>query len=487
MFLGACTHGRADQRVPLGTLKTALSDIGCCEHTESVAWWRRRVKLKGRRGREAQLTGTSSSQADNVGDQYPQAAAVRTGVPASLTRDELVDAVQSLSMTTEIETVQAIVLAAARRLVGADGATFVLRDGDQCHYVDEDAIGPLWRGRRFPMSACITGWVMYERRPAVVPDIAVDERIPYDVYRPTFVRSLVALPIRTEDPVGAIGVYWATERVPTDDEVAALQALATATAVSIERLRAEHEVALHVAELEQANRSLRDANRMLEHFASVASHDLRSPLATIEGLISTVYERPEGELGPTDRTLLERARGQAHALTESVDALLALARVRGQRLQITPVDLGEVVDGVVEALRPEIEQADADVEVAALPVVPGDRAMLRLLLQNLLANALHYRHPARHQVVEVAAEQHEDAWRLTVTDRGQGIDPAKREKIFGMFTAQASSAASAIGLHDGSGIGLATCRRIVERHGGTIAVEPRREGARFVVTLPRWS
>ena len=91
---------------------------------------------------------------------------------------ELIETIQQLSLARSVEMIQAIVRHTARRLTGADGATFVLRDGDLCHYADEDAIEPLWKGQRFPMSACISGWVMRHREPAMLPDIYADDRIP---------------------------------------------------------------------------------------------------------------------------------------------------------------------------------------------------------------------------------------------------------------------------------------------------------------------
>jgi CheY-like chemotaxis protein len=121
----------------------------------------------------------------------------------------LVQVVQHLSLARTLQEVMAVTRVAARRLARADGATFVLRDGERCFYADEDAIGPLWKGLRFPMSACISGWAMLNRQAAVIPDIYQDERIPHGAYRPTFVKSLVMTPIRTGAPVGAIGVYWA--------------------------------------------------------------------------------------------------------------------------------------------------------------------------------------------------------------------------------------------------------------------------------------
>ncbi|OIR00302.1 hypothetical protein GALL_175540 [mine drainage metagenome] len=121
--------------------------------------------------------------------------------------EHLVGVVRDLSQAHDLEAVMAIVRRAARDLTGADGATFVLRDGDQCFYAEENAIAPLWKGRRFPLSLCISGWVMLNRQPAVIEDIYSDDRIPAEAYRPTFVKSLAMVPIRTNDPVGAIGNY----------------------------------------------------------------------------------------------------------------------------------------------------------------------------------------------------------------------------------------------------------------------------------------
>ena len=128
---------------------------------------------------------------------------------------------------------------AARELVSADGATFVLREGEHCAYVDEDAIAPLWKGRRFAMSECISGWSMQHHAPAVIEDIYADERIPHEAYRDTFVKSLVMVPIRQADPVGAIGVYWADRHRATEEDVEILQALADATALAMGRLGTE--------------------------------------------------------------------------------------------------------------------------------------------------------------------------------------------------------------------------------------------------------
>lgn len=174
----------------------------------------------------------------------------------------LIKVIQQLSFARDLSTVQLIVRQAARNLCGADGATFVLRENGMCYYADEDAIAPLWKGMRFPMEACISGWSMLNRRAAVIPDIYDDPRIPAEAYRPTFVKSLAMVPIRSLDPVGAIGVYWATHHEADAEQVRVLQALADSTAVAMENIRVYTELDRRVRErtkeLEEANEAVRN-------------------------------------------------------------------------------------------------------------------------------------------------------------------------------------------------------------------------------------
>jgi len=165
-------------------------------------------------------------------------------------------------MARDLDAVAEVVRHAARELVGADGATFVLRDNEQCFYRDEDAICPLWKGQRFPLQVCISGWVMLNRQATVIEDIYLDPRIPHAAYRPTFVKSLVMVPIRTLEPIGAIGTYWANHYRATPDQVEMLQALADATSVALENVQVyaelERRVEERTAQLEEANQQLQD-------------------------------------------------------------------------------------------------------------------------------------------------------------------------------------------------------------------------------------
>lgn len=192
-----------------------------------------------------------------------------------MTSDQLkviVETVQQLSLAQNLEKIMTVIRSAARKVTGADGATFVLKDRDLCFYADEDAIAPLWKGQRFPMSACISGWTMINKKTACIPDIYYDTRIPIDAYRPTFVKSLLMVPIRTSDPIGAIGNYWAKQHSPSADEIQILQAMADITSVSIENVYAYNK--------------LKSQNEKLYEIAFLQSHQVRVPVANIQGLYS---------------------------------------------------------------------------------------------------------------------------------------------------------------------------------------------------------
>jgi GAF domain-containing protein len=133
-----------------------------------------------------------------------------------------------------------IVTHAARTLLAADGVTFVLRDGDRCYYAEEDAISPLWKGKRFPMGASISGWCMTERQAVAIPDIYQDFRIPIDAYRATFVRSLAMVPVREDDPIAAMGAYWSQLRNTSPGELDLLQTIANSAALGIAKIELEH-------------------------------------------------------------------------------------------------------------------------------------------------------------------------------------------------------------------------------------------------------
>jgi diguanylate cyclase (GGDEF)-like protein len=168
--------------------------------------------------------------------------------------EHLIEAVQRLSLAQDMPQITDIANTAARRLTGADGAAFILREGDQCFCIDEDSISLLWKGQRFPMSLSISGWVMNNCTAVVIPDVYQDPRIRIDDYRATFVRSMAMVPIRTHNPVGAIGIYWAKKHTPNPDQIRILKALADSTAIAMQNVRVREEL---LAANKAANKELR--------------------------------------------------------------------------------------------------------------------------------------------------------------------------------------------------------------------------------------
>lgn len=152
-------------------------------------------------------------------------------------------AIDMLDEAITAEDVQTALRCSARAAVRAQGATVVQLENGECHYLDEDAMSPLWKGQRFPATSCISGWAMLHDQTVTIADIRTDSRIPQAAYRPTFVRSLLMVPIRVAvTPVGAIGAYWADLHQASAAEVAALERLADAAGRALTRI-SSHPVA----------------------------------------------------------------------------------------------------------------------------------------------------------------------------------------------------------------------------------------------------
>ena len=149
----------------------------------------------------------------------------------------LAGAAQDLSQARSVDEIADIVRRAARSLTGADGATFALREGDECHHLDEEAVAPLWKGKRFPLSGCPSGWAIVHGQTLASEDAHADDRVAQEACRSTFVKGLVVVPIRCAAPVGAIGCYWARPYRASPDDILILQALADSTAVAMENVR----------------------------------------------------------------------------------------------------------------------------------------------------------------------------------------------------------------------------------------------------------
>jgi len=332
-------------------------------------------------------------------------------------------------------------------------------------------MGPLWKGQRFPIEQCISGWAVLERTTAVVDDILKDPRIPQEAYRRTFVRSLTMAPVRRAEPIGALGVYWAAPRTATAEEVRLVEALADVASIAVQNARLFEEVAA--------------SNKAKDEFLAMLAHELRNPLAPIRNAVAVL--RMIGADDPTTNRARELIDRQVSHMTRLVDDLLDVSRItRGKiALRTEELSLRTIVEEAVEAARPLVDEHGHTLAVSlpdASVRLDADRARLVQVVANLLANAAKFTPDGGH--ITVAAER-SVAGRavIRVRDTGIGIGPDMQRRVFDLFAQEDGSVARARG---GLGIGLTLVKRLVELHGGHVAVasEGRDRGAEFTVTLP---
>ncbi|NKE35981.1 GHKL domain-containing protein [Natronococcus sp. JC468] len=224
---------------------------------------------------------------------------------------------------------------------------------------------------------------------------------------------------------------------------------------------------------------LEESNRSLEQFAYAASHDLQEPLRMVSSYLQLIEQRYEDDLDREGREFLGYAIDGADRMRDMIEGLLQYSRVDTRGSPLEPIDLDDVLDEALADLRMKVDEHDAEIEAESLPRVRGDEDQLRQVFQNLLSNAIEYSddEPTR---VRVTARRRGPKWEVSVSDNGVGIDPEDQDRIFELFQRLHSHTE-----HDGSGIGLALCKRIVERHDGRIWVESNDEsGSTFSFTLP---
>ncbi len=233
------------------------------------------------------------------------------------------------------------------------------------------------------------------------------------------------------------------------------------------------------AQLEGQARELTRSNAELEQFAYVASHDLQEPLRKIASFCQALKTRYEGQLDDRAEQYIDFAVDGAKRMQVLINDLLAFSRVGRSGREQEPVALAGVVTAAEHALADAIERNGARVLAGELPTVRGDRAQLVSLMQNLIGNALKFR-GSEPPVVRITAKLGDGRWELSCADNGIGIEPDYAERIFLIFQRLHSR-----DTYDGSGIGLALCRKIVEYHGGHIWLDSSyANGACFRFTLP---
>jgi len=225
--------------------------------------------------------------------------------------------------------------------------------------------------------------------------------------------------------------------------------------------------------------NLERSNKDLEHFAYIASHDLHEPLRKIRSFTELLARRYKGQLDADADTFIGYIVDGATRLQQLIDDLLAYSRVGRGEIPMTAVPVGKVIQGVLGVLESQVQESGARVTVGELPIVHANETLLAQIFQNLISNATKFRSKDPLHIT-IAAERGEGLWRFSVADNGIGIDPGAHDRVFQIFQRLHTRRE-----YSGTGIGLAVCKRIAERHRGTIWIdsEPGR-GSTFFFTIP---
>jgi PAS domain S-box-containing protein len=363
-----------------------------------------------------------------------------------------------------------------------DGARLLLRGG----------VG--WKDGRLGSAtvgtgrASVSGFTLLVNEAVVCADWQAERRFrpPQLLADHGVVSSMTVVIPGAERPYGVLAVDSTRQRQFTDDDKHFLQAVANVLATALERKQAEERAEAFAAELQRSNREL-------EQFASIASHDLQEPLRKIRAFGDRLQARFAEPLGEQGRQYIERMQASATRMQTLIEDLLTFSRVTSEARPFTEVDLATEARHVVSDLESRIHQTGGRVEVGDLPTVQADATQLRQLFQNLIGNALKFHKPGEPPLVKVGAEMFPEAGagvpragpnarvcRITIQDNGIGFEEAYLDRIFKVFQRLHSRHE-----YEGTGVGLAICRKIVERHGGTITARSAPgHGATFIVTLP---
>ncbi len=326
----------------------------------------------------------------------------------------------------------------------------------------------------------LAGTVWATGAPLHVPDFAADSRLLCQAEAAAVgLKGAIGLPVLAAGEVSGVLTFYSGDVGQFDEGlVVMMETLSRQLGLFFRRTRAERALAAATAELQEHAEELERSNADLEQFAYIASHDLSEPLRTISGFVQLLSSRYRGELDDQADQFISYVVDGTERMRALIDGLLLYSRASSQEQHRRPVSLAETVARVRSSLGPALEESGGHILEEELPDVVADPTQLEQILQNLIANALKFRGEDPPEV-RVLATRQPGAWRVTVRDNGIGIEDHHAEKAFQMFGRLNAREAYA-----GTGIGLALCKRVVERHGGRIWLEsePGR-GSAFHFTL----
>ena len=325
------------------------------------------------------------------------------------------------------------------------------------------------------LGAGLPGRVAQRAQPAWIPDINQDDNFPRRAVAVDLgVKGAFAFPVLAQNEVVAVLEFFSRDIEKPDRELLTVMSnIGVQLGQVVERTRAQERVARNAEELARSNAEL-------EQFAYVASHDLQEPLRMVASYTQLLARRYRGKLDADADEFIAFAVDGATRMQTLIRDLLSYSRLTSKARALEPVDAGVAAGAAIGNLQTSIGEAGADVSVGGLPNVLADTVQLTQLFQNLIGNAIKYCEERRPQI-HVDAKSNGSAWVFSVRDNGIGIDPQYFERIFQMFQRLHTREE-----YSGTGIGLAICRKIVERHGGRIWVESQPgQGSTFLFTLPQ--
>ncbi|QGG40347.1 GAF domain-containing sensor histidine kinase [Aeromicrobium yanjiei] len=359
------------------------------------------------------------------------------------------------------------------QICGVPHAVINILSSNQQHQIVAHGIEPAVCAREDSMCAV----VMDDPEPVIVPDASNDVRFssnPFVNGEIGDVRFYASAPVTTADglAIGRLCVFDVVPHELTDVQQRALAVMASQVTDMLELRYRSQALEDSLRDLTAVRDELRRSNEHLIQFAGQVSHDLRTPLTAILINAELLAGEPAvtADTGVSEMVLAVKEAG--HRMDAMIEEMLTFARENG-RLRLSPTDLSTVVSSVVRDVAPLIMREGAEVKVGELPVVLGDPDLLYSVVLNLLTNAVKFVRPGEKAVVSITADRLDRHWRVRVTDNGIGVPPARRAAMFELFARQDEHAS-------GHGIGLATARRIVEAHGGTIGMESAAEGGTSV-------
>jgi signal transduction histidine kinase len=400
---------------------------------------------------------------------------------------------QAFDSSLDLKQVLVTVLEETRRLLDVVACSVWLVDPDTDELVCWQATGPqreVVRGWRLAPGVGVAGQVVRHGESFIVSDTRTDERYFAGVAQEAGLdlRSVLAVPLRVKG--GVIGVLEMVD-VEVDgftlDNMLLGEQLAASAAIAIENARLYEQAQQEIEERKRAEKrieryavDLKRSNRDLERFAYAVSHDLQEPLRVVKSYLKLLEDRYSDQLESKAEEYVDHAVDGAERMQEMIGALLDLSRVGTRGDDPAPTDAEEVLKRVLGSLERAIEDANAEVTYDSLPTVMADEAQLGQAFQNLIANGIKFRKEDVPPQVHVSAEREGNEWVFSVADNGIGIAPEQADRIFQVFQRLHTEEE-----YPGLGVGLALCKRIVERHSGRIWVESKPgEGSTFYFTLP---